>query len=315
MFTVVGIAALIMAIPVLSALTGATGWQRYAIVLLFVLNGPLYYSVRLANLTHIVLALVVIALMCLVSAREIAGGILLAVSGILKPPLLIWLPYFIIRQRWRAAAAMAATLTLVVAASLACFGTDLHVAWIGQFIDGANARPIGAYNVQSINGFLVRLSRGGTLANWQPVEVGIGYHVSQVLLNVLICTLAAIGMWAGRLTGRAEELRDFSIVLCTMLLISPISWTHYYCLLLIPAAAYVTNTLELPRTPWWTAAMGVALILVSLPVMLWIPKPPLLGTIVSRILISHYVFGAFLLQTVLVCGAVRMNVARSHIAS
>src|SRR5215471_17329822 len=53
--TAASLAAIALTAWFLIRLVGARGTQRYAVVALMLLNGPLYYSVRLANITHVVL--------------------------------------------------------------------------------------------------------------------------------------------------------------------------------------------------------------------------------------------------------------------
>ena len=271
--TLASVAAIALAVWLIVELCGARGTRRYAIVALVLLNGPLYYSVRLANLTHVVLVLLVIAMMWLVRGHEGRAGALLAVTALLKPPLLIWLPYFALRRRRRPAVAMALTLLLAGVMSVALFGVGLHLAWARQFVLGSSAHPIGAYNVQSIAGFLVRLTISGTLVNWRPVAVSHGFYMAQIAVTAGVVLLGlAAGAVAGAPRARATQLREYSMLLCVMLLVSPVSWTHYYCLLLVPLAAYVAQTTEVPHTRWWRLWMGSAALLVSLPVMLWVRK-------------------------------------------
>ncbi len=310
-FAALGVAAIAWAVFLLWQLADARGPSaRDAIFALVLLNGPLYYSVRLGNLTHVVLPLLALAILKLVRARDGAAGVLLGVAAILKPPLLVWFAYFALRRHWRAAAAMAAAIGSILAVSIALFGPDLHLAWARQYVAGAAAKPVGAYNVQSIGGFLVRLSRGGTLVNWHALDVSRTLYVALAALDVAVVTAAVLGgAAAGHGRTRAAVLTDCALVLCAMLAISPISWTHYYCLLLIPLAATVTHSLRMPRGRLWAAAVATAGVLVSLPVMLWIPSSPLAGAIVARILLSHYLFGGLLLLSTVVAGAVALRIA------
>jgi hypothetical protein len=303
-----GIAAVVAAVWLLCTLVQATGWQRYAVIALVVLNGPLFYSLRLANLTHVVLAVVVLAMLWLLSGKEARAGSLLALGALIKPPLLIWLPYFVIRRRWRAAGWMTAGLLGLVAASVAFFGVGLHAVWVRQFVTGISARPVGAYNVQSINGFLVRLTMSGTLVNWRPVPVGPGFRIAQGLIaGAVISGVLVTAMLAGPPGTRTARLLEQAAVLCVLLLLSPISWTHYYCLLLVPMAAYLTETLPVPRHGWWMVVSCFAGLLVSLPVTLWVPAHPVYGAIVARVLLSHYFFGCVLMLSLLLVCAVRPN--------
>jgi len=303
--TLTSIASVVAIAVALVALTGAAGWRRYAILAAILLNGPLFYSIKLGNLTHVVLLVLIAAALLLLRKHDVYAGILLALCTLAKPPFLIWLPYFVLRRQWRAALGMAACLLVAFAASAIWFGVDLHRIWFGQFILGSGANAVGAYNVQSINGFLVRLTTSGTLVNWQPVEVGVGFKIAQALLSLAVL---AVALLSGALSGvpRTAEaaLREYSVVICSMLVLSPISWTHYYCFLLLPLAAHLADRIDVPRTAPWTALAVTAGVLVSLPVMLWVPRHPLWGAVIARILLSHYFFGACLLLATFLGAAV-----------
>ena len=305
LFTVIGAAALVVMVAGLFVLTGARGWHRYAIVAMLLLNGPLYYSIRLGNTTHMVLMMIVLAFIGLSYGRNGRAGALLAIAALIKPPLVIWLPYFVVRREWRAALTMGLTIALAVAASLLWFGPGLHAIWLEQFVTGPSSKPMGAYNVQSVSGFLVRLTTSGTLVSWFPVEIGAGFRAVQIVLSALVVGVAvAAGIAAGRPRSTAERLREYSIVLIVMLALSPISWTHYYCFLLVPLAALTARAIGVSQHPVWLAAAAVAGVLVSLPVMLWVPAHPFWGAVIARILLSHYFFGAMLLLGVLAAASV-----------
>jgi hypothetical protein len=295
----------------LIVLTGASGWQKYAIAAAVALNGPLFYSIRLGNLTHVVLLAVVAAVFLLTRSRDVGAGILLALCALAKPPLLIWLPYFVLRRQWSAALGMSGCLLFAVAVSVAWFGVDLHRVWFDQFVAASNANAVGAYNVQSINGFLVRLTTSGTLVNWQPVDVGFGFRLAQVGLSLVVIAIAlGSGILGGAPRTKPAALREYSVVLCAMLVLSPISWTHYHCFLLLPIAAYLANAIDVPRTTMWMVLVATSAFLVSLPVMLWVPQHPLIGAVIARILLSHYFFGCCLLLATLAAVAVNPRYAR-----
>ena len=91
------------------------------------------------------------------SGREHTAGAWLAVVSAIKPPMLLFLPYLILRRRWTAAATMAFIILLVVVASILWLGTELHRTWLRDYVIGFGARPLAAYSVQSISGALARL--------------------------------------------------------------------------------------------------------------------------------------------------------------
>jgi hypothetical protein len=90
---------------------------------------------------------------------------------------------------------------------------------------------------------------------------------------------------------------ELSMVLCLALLISPISWTHYYLLLLLPLSLYAGNRLTMPDRGGWLVAVMAATVLLAPPVRF--TAGAVSNGLVETLLLSHYVMGALLLWGVL----------------
>jgi hypothetical protein len=262
LFMLLGLAVCGLAWVVLARQARADGWRRTALAGLFLFHGPLYYSLREGNLTHFALLAVVAALVCLERRRDLALGAVLAVAGILKPPLLLLGAYFGCR-RWRAAAGGAGVLLLAGACSLAVCGAEAHRVWFDRCLGPYSSRPMTDYNVQSLTGVLARLLTDAPLGNdWRPVAVDGRFHLLHLLLlsglvggPLLVCLRARGPDPAG-----ARRL-EFCVVLCLAVLASPVSWTHYYLLLLVPAALALGGRLPAlaPGRGAWVLALGVLL--------------------------------------------------------
>ncbi len=302
-FTVAGIAAVVAATWLLVRTTGASGWRRYAIVGIVLLNGPLYYSARLGNLSHVLLLPLLLALRGLASGRDAAAGVTLAIVAVIKPPFFLFLPYFLLRRRWWALAGMGLATAAVVALSILWVGLDLHRTWVRDYVIAFSARPIAAYNVQSISGALARFVAPGHSVDWHPLEIGPLFTVGRYILT-LTCLATALVVCAARGDPKSAAARwsESSVVLCLALLVSPITWTHYYCALVIPLALYVGRSLLVPTGLPWVAAAIFSGLAISLPVVLPQPTNPLFTQLLNRLLLSHYVIGAAGLLAILLLG-------------
>jgi hypothetical protein len=294
-FTLVGVGAVATAWWLLVRLSRADARRGAALMTLFVLHGPLYYSIREGNLTHFLLPLLAGGLWCLERRRDFWVGVLVAVAGLIKLPVLLLGVYFLWKRRWRAVAGGAAVLALAAGSSLALFGPGLHRVWYDRCIGPYAAQPMSDYNVQSAGAVLVRLLTPGPLDGyWRPVVAGPASRS----LNLLMAAGLAGMVWlaarrpAGPERSAAERL-EFCAVLCLALLISPVSWTHYYLLLLIPFGLYLAGGLPLP-TGRSAVMLGLSLALVSPPVVAWSAS-----TKTARLLASHYFMGGALLLGVL----------------
>jgi alpha-1,2-mannosyltransferase len=181
------------------------------------------------------------------SARGQGIGIGLAAAIKLTP--LFFILYLLCSQRRRAAIIAAITFVATIALSFALVPTDaerywtkvvLHSSRVGGATDAAN---------QSLRGALARL-----LAERHP-----GAAV------VLAClAVAAVGLLlAARSSRQGDEATGFSLCAITMLLVSPVSWTHHWAiavpaLLLLAVAAYERRQRALALAAGVALAVGYA---------------------------------------------------------
>jgi len=296
--TVLGLGAVVAAFAGMTLLAALRGWQRTALAALFVANGPLYNSLREGNLTHFILGLLVIAIWCLDTRRDGWLGGILAVVGLLKPPLFLLAVPFLLRRKPRFAMAFGVTLAVVAVVSLAAFGIDPHVTWYERTVEPFTRHPLGAFNVQSVDGFLARLLAGAAhLTSWRPIEeFGTGFLAARIGTALVLAGATAWVFRASRPAVGPDGLRlEFATMLSLALVIGPISWTHYYLLLLLPAALFLGGRLALPAGRRWSAAMWAGIALISPPVVVPNTAYPVLGPVVARLLMSNYFFGGVLL--------------------
>jgi hypothetical protein len=244
---------------------------------LIFLNGPLINSLREGNSTHWVLLFLALGLVQWQARRDFAAGLAFGMCATIKPALLLLGVYFLIRRRVRVAAGGATIIGLALMLSIANFGLAAHIDWFTDTIAYHVGKAMPAYNVQTIDGFLIRLNTGSArLLDWGSIEPSLVHKAVRYGL------VAAIFAGLGWMMLAAERRRETSpegapghhdaLQLSTVLLIalttSPISWTHYYIYALVPLALYMGGKLPLPddaatRILFWT---GYGL--TSLPVLM-----------------------------------------------
>jgi glycosyl transferase family 87 len=110
----------------------ARGPSRLAIAALVLLNGPLYYTVRLGNTSHFVLAIVLTGFLLMEARRPYLAGACIAVASLVKPPLLLLGGYLVLRGRWKESAGFACAVAVLLGASISAFGIDLHRDWFDR---------------------------------------------------------------------------------------------------------------------------------------------------------------------------------------
>jgi hypothetical protein len=189
------------------------------------------------------------------------AGALAGLAAVIKLfPALLFL-YFLLRRRWRAVAAGGATVALATALTAALLGPGSYRDYVRDVLPHLGIYR-GAWNNASLPGLWHKLFIGGnvfgrTAPLWHsPVAARLVAAAS----CLAVAALAASAAFRAR--SRADCDHAFGLTVTAMLLASPITWDHYFLLLLVPAALFVAT---LPRggPRWYT--------LLACLVVLWLP--------------------------------------------
>ena len=288
----------------------------------FLIDGPMVNSLREGNSTHFLLLLLVLALLLWRAGWDYGAGLVLGFCALFKLPLLLFGGYFLIRRRWRIVAGGATMAALIIGLSLWLFGLATHMAWYRICVEPYTLGVVPAFNVQSIDAFLLRLSTGAALLHdWAPMRLPPVSRVVRTILLLAIYGAAVALIWrAGRreplprMSGAlsARDLTEFSLVLTIALVSSPLAWTHYYLLLLLPWSLYQGGLLSLPDDTGSRSLMWGALALISLPVLMPDLSQGVTAELMARTVVSMWLFGGLLMLIALARGAWSMGDASSR---
>jgi hypothetical protein len=253
----------------------------------------------------------VLVLFFLEKKRDIICGILLAIVTLIKPPIGFLVIYFIFRKRWRVIFGFAVTLVAVTGVSILLFGYQLHLFWLQNVFFRFSNQPLASFNVQSVSGLLARLLTNASLISWQPIVVQWEFKLIQY---ILVSLLVGGTIWICMRSKSSQTLEvqnlEFSIFLCLALIISPISWTHYYLLMLLPLTLYFGNKLAVPKRKIWLGFVMLSILLISLPEIALPERVIYSSNFWVRLLVSHYFFGGVLLLGILLVA--RWRLAKSY---
>jgi hypothetical protein len=312
-----GLAALLGAWALLARLARLEGPFAALLLFAFLANGPIVNSLREGQTSHFILFLLVLALVLWRANKDYAAGLALGLCAAIKLPLLFLGPYFLFRRRWRIVAGAATAIALVVGVSGAQVGLSGLVGWYKDWVEPYLAGYIPAFNVQSVDGFLIRLAKGETfLMHWDPpLEPSLFHRIARAAALVALFGATIWLVWRGRRVSRPaasaagpspRELLEFSLVINLGLLTSPISWTHYYVYLLIPLALHLGRQLPLPDDAATRVLMRGGYLLTSLPIVLWVSEQPSwYNAILSRTIVSVCFAGGLLMFVAMARGAWR----------
>jgi hypothetical protein len=200
-------------------------WRLYGITLMWL---PVYSGWQTANLTLPLTLLV--ALSWRYRDRPVVAGLLTAAAISLKPfvwPLALWL---LATRRWRAAVwAITSGLILnLVAWGVVGFNEiSVYMRLSGQVTDA--------------------LWRGGYSMLAVAHHLGFDRGVGEFLLVIASVAVASTVLRSG---WRGSECQALTLAVALMLVASPLVWSHYFALLLVPLA------LGRPRlSPIWAAPL------------------------------------------------------------
>jgi alpha-1,2-mannosyltransferase len=303
---VLGVAALLGAWALLVRTARLDAPRAALLAFLFLISGPIVNSLREGQSSHVILLFLVTGLVLWRGKRDYAAGLALGFCALIKLPLLLLGIYFVLRQRWAIVAGGATTVGVAALASLLLFGIGGNIGWYQEWVVPFLNAYIPAFNVQSVDGFLVRLSMGEEfLIHWDPPFVPTPFH-----RIARFATLAALfggsffliwrahrraPMAAGEGGASPRDLLEFSLMINLALITSPISWTHYYLWLLIPWALYLGRELPLRDDATTRRLIGASIVMVSLPVIVWSPmEPSWYAAILSRTIVSVWLIGGCL---------------------
>jgi hypothetical protein len=225
------------------------------------------------------------------------GGLILALPAVIK--LVPSLPVaFLLLERWSAVArprsgqrpwAQATALTAGVAAGLLLFVLAIPASLVGwraniDYLHHWHARIVTNERVGADNNFNIHSYRNQSLANavylWERSTAPrsgprfeaknspdrperIIHGAVPVLIGLILTALLVVGFLLGRQEDPLDQAAAFGLACCATLVVSPLSWGHYY----------MAETLAVFLAPIWLLRRGkpaqAKIVAVIPPVLCW----------------------------------------------
>lgn len=167
-----------------------------------------------------------------------AGGLLGAAAAIKVFPGFLFL-YFILRRQWSVVAAGALSLAALTGMAAIIFGTETYATYIQEVLPRVPKFRVLWQN-SSLAGLACKLfdpdpesvnRYGRVVSLWNRPEFA---NVAWGLSSAVVLALAALVILRGR--SQLATDRAFGVSVTAMLLVSPVTWDHYFLLLLLPLA-------------------------------------------------------------------------------
>jgi len=273
---------------------GATFWLLSRIthlgiakiaLLAFLGFGTLHFNFLFGQYYVLLLFLITAALYCLERGEETAGGVLFSTAFALKLYGAPFLLYLVAKRRWRAVAAMVASVICFLSIAVAIFGWSDILYFGGHILPRAVAgETIDPYH--SLNNTLATLLRRSFVMepelNPHPLWNAVGaffFLRSFLTLLILILPLFAV-------IGSDDLKGSFAFFALAILLASPNMGSYAYVLALLPVALLLDKA-----SPRATVFLLLAYLLLGLPMNTrWSEFFPKLWLILALFLFSGWHF-------------------------
>jgi alpha-1,2-mannosyltransferase len=277
----------------------AWGWLAAAAALWF---EPVTSAIGYGQIDLLIAALAIVDLAYGRHSR--AGGVGIGLAAALKLTPLVFIPYLALTGRGRMAARALAAFGVSIVVAFLVLPSDSLKYWGGRFLDlsrvAGHARHSGAGAAdQSLHGALLRLLPG-------IQHLGPTWMLVALLVGVVALSLAV------RAARRGDEVWGYLLAALTGLLISPVSWTHHWAIVVPGALALVVSNRRRPVAGVISAAAAYAFAVEGYK--LWpliLHKPPLVHFSGSgQLLANLYVLGA--LATIAIAAGVDLWQTLAH---
>jgi alpha-1,2-mannosyltransferase len=206
-------------------------------------SAPVSSNLRFGQVSVFLVALVLLDALRMAPARWC--GLATGLAAAIKLTPLIFIPYYWLSGRRRAAAVAAATFAVCAAVASLIMPGESARFWLSEIWNVNRVGNLATGGNQSLNGALLR---------WELPERARSVVVAVVGLAVVVVALIR----AVRAYRNDRPLTGVVLVGAAGLVLSPVSWTHHQVWLVLAALLPVPR-----RQAWWT---GGALAVMILPV-------------------------------------------------
>ncbi len=206
----------------------------------------------------LVAGLIVLGIRLWANARERSGGVTMGIAAACKATPLLFFPFLLLQRRWKAATVMAIVTIIAFEIPDILFPREVGTwggYWISLVTNSLNLSD-GAHNVvhwsswnqlnQSAAGTITRLFSYSNPSNIDGVNVCIAeLQPSTIKSIILVSRILIVGVLVAAICKPSKTpivIRRFSegaLIICGMLLLSPMSSKAHFFILILPAAIMI----------------------------------------------------------------------------
>lgn len=236
-----------------------SSWSMFPLVTLLLLCHPFLEQLRHGQLNLVLLLLLTTTWAAERSGRPWLAGTLLGWATAIKLFPGFLLLYYAWRRQWQVVAAGLIALAALTGLTAAVLGIKTYRAYIQDVLPEVQWFRVGWSNA-SLTGYWSRLldpAPGKDLHLWRAEPLWYSPVLAWAASWLSATAVVAVLAWAvRRARTRSDDGLAFGLAVTAMLLVSPITWEHYFVLLLVPLAVI---WLRLPPS-WQARGLFVAIV-------------------------------------------------------
>ena len=237
----------------------AGGFRKGLLPIALLAWPPVALELRFGNWSLVLAVLTVLAWRCARTGRSRGAGALLGLAIAIKLFPAVLLGFFVLKRAWRITGwAIAVAVVLTLAPALV--NSDLLLSYVhaGGQVPWGNLASFANYSAVGAASRLVTTS---------PAFGGVPPIVWAPAWTLPVCALAAVTLLLGarHVIQRSDGDVGFAVALCAAVLLTPVAWQYYLCLLLWPLGLLATRLHDRgwPRAD--ARAFFAAVVLLSIP--------------------------------------------------
>lgn len=190
---------------------------------------PLYYQLSQGNLNGLLLGILMFAWVALRRGWNDGAGFAIGIAAAVKLFPAFLFVYLIASRRWRAAGIGIAAFIGLNAIALALFGIGAFQAYFTEVIP-STTHYLSCRQNASLVGFWLRLFDPDPIEHIVPLA-SLPWLATALSLATRLAVVGIVAVVARR---SADTDRAFALAVVGMLLVAPVSWSHYFLLLALP---------------------------------------------------------------------------------
>ncbi len=191
---------------------------------------PIIWSYHVGQIQTFLTLLTTAAIWFWLKEKKQVSGILLGLICLIKPQLGILFLWALIRRQWEFVFAGALTMIPFLTLSVTLYGLGNHFDYLNA-LSFLSRHGESYYANQSVNGLMHRLVFNGGDFSWRDFEFPPFSRTVYITTLVSSLSFLGLGLWWNWKSKNPNAI-DFSIMILSSTIASPIAWEHHYSVLL-----------------------------------------------------------------------------------